>query len=365
MKTIAFYLPQFHPIPENDKWWGKGFTEWYNVRKARALFEGHRQPQIPGELGYYDLRDNETRHKQETLARKYGIDAFCYYHYWFNGKQLLETPLAKLLNDRDCTMPFCLCWANENWSRAWDGKDREILMEQTYSPEDHQRHAEHLCDLFKDNRYLKSKNKPIFIIYRVGMIPDAAAFIQILNETAKKTGFDGVRVFAVRNHSCNVPDEKLAAWGIQDIVDFEPNSHDFPKRSLIGKSVRFLQRKWNSFAKKWRGPEFYSILKIDYKAVVENTLSLYRTLSEHHYPTVFPNWDNSPRRKAATIIQNDSPEEFANWTCAAAKIIRKRPENSQFLFVNAWNEWAESAHLEPDQEMGFSFLEAFKKGLEC
>ena len=364
MKTIAFYLPQFHPIPENDKWWGKGFTEWHNVRKAKSLFKGHRQPQVPGELGYYDLRNNETRHKQAELAQKYGIGAFCYYHYWFNGKQLLETPVTQMLADSDCNMPFCLCWANENWSRAWDGKDREILMEQTYSLEDHQAHSEHLCKIFTDRRYLKSEGKPVFIIYRIGKIPDAERFIHILNEAAIKAGFNGVRVFAVRYPSCNIPDETLATWGINDIVDFEPNAKDIPRNSIIGKAFRLGQRAWNSFAKKWKGPEFYSILKIDYKSVVQKALRLYESQNDRHYPTVFPNWDNSPRRKAAVIIQNDSPDDFAQWVHSAADILRKRPEEDQFLFINAWNEWAEGAHLEPDQEMGRSFLEAFKKGIE-
>ena len=365
MKTIAFYLPQFHPIPENDKWWGDGFTEWHNVRKARALFRGHRQPQVPAELGYYDLRNDEIRHKQAELAKKFGISAFCYYHYWFNGKQLLETPIKRMLADRECAMPFCLCWANENWSRAWDGKDREILMAQTYSPEDNQRHSEHLCEIFKDNRYLKSDGKPIFIIYRIGKIPQVEEFIRILNETATKNGFDGVRIFAVRNPTCNVPDEKLAAWGIHDIVDFEPNTDDFPHRSTSGKLIRLFQRKWNSFAKIWHGPELYSILRVNYNSVVKNALKLYESLGAHHHPTVFPNWDNSPRRKAATIIQNDSPEDFAEWVRGATSIVKKRPEENQFLFVNAWNEWAESAHLEPEQPMGTAFLEAFKKGIEC
>lgn len=364
MKTIAFYLPQFHPIPENDKWWGEGFTEWHNVRKAKALFKGHRQPQVPGELGYYDLRDNVIRHKQAQLAHKYGIDAFCYYHYWFNGKQLLETPVTKMLSDDECDMPFCLCWANENWSRAWDGKNREILMEQTYNLEDHQKHAEHLCEIFKDSRYLKSDGRPVFIIYRIGKIPNAAEFVRILNETSQKAGFDGVRIFAVRNPTYDVPDETLRTWGISDIVDFEPNAKDFPKRSMVGKTIRLLQRKWNSFAKIWQGPEFYSVLRVPYKSVVENALKLYDTLGENHYPTVFPNWDNSPRRKAATIIQSESPDDFAVWVRSAAEILRKRPKEKQFLFINAWNEWAESAHLEPDQETGTSFLEAFKRGIE-
>lgn len=367
MKSIAFYLPQYHPIKENNLWWGEGFTEWHNVSRAKTLFRGHRQPQIPGELGFYDLRLNETRHEQIALAKEHGIDAFCYYHYWFGGKQLLETPLNKMLADLECDFPFCLCWANETWSRAWDGKDREILMEQTYSHEDNVKHAKFLCNIFRDHRYLKSNGKPIIIIYRVGRMPDPADFVKVINEEAIAAGFPGVRIFAVRNFSCDVPDETLASYGIHDIVDFQPNNNDFPKRSAIGKGIRLMQRLWNATAKKVGLPEVYSVLRMDYKKVASNALKIYNDFAkeygERHYPTVFPNWDNSPRRKAATIIQNDNPEDFAAWVSAAANIVRNRSEENQFLFVNAWNEWAESAHLEPEQKFGRAFLEAFKKGI--
>ena len=363
MKTIAFYLPQFHPIKENNKWWGGGFTEWHNVSRAKPLFKGHRQPQIPDELGFYDLRCTETRHQQIALAKEYGIDAFCYYHYWFNGKQLLETPLNKMLADKDSDLPFCLCWANETWSRAWDGNDREILMQQTYSDEDNVEHAKHLCKIFADERYLKIEGKPIFIIYRVGRMQDPKKFVDVLESEAVAQGLPGVRVFAVRNFSCDVSDEELAKAGIHDIVDFQPNNTEFPKRSLVGKGYRFLQRLWNSAAKKLGMSEVYSVLRLNYKGVAQNVLKLYEKFGDNHYPTVFPNWDNSPRRKGATIIQNDNPEDFANWVHRTAEIVRKRPPQKQFLFVNAWNEWAESAHLEPEREKGRAFLEAFKKGI--
>lgn len=364
MKTIAFYLPQFHPIPENNRWWGEGFTEWFNVCRAKPLFKGHRQPRLPAELGFYDLRCDETRREQARMARQFGIDAFCYYHYWFNGKELLETPLQKMLADKECDIPFCLCWANETWSRAWDGKDREILIEQTYNRADDQNHARHLCEIFKDERYLKSQGKPVFIIYRVGKLDAPADFVKTLDEAAKNAGFSGVRVFAVRNFACDVSDEQLASYGIEDIVDFQPNNTEYPSRSALGKGIRFLQRKWNDLAKKIGLPEVYSVLRLNYADVARNALALYKNFSERHYPTVFPNWDNSPRRKAATIIQNDRPEDFAEWVHEASSILRKRPEEHQFLFVNAWNEWAESAHLEPDAKMGKAFLQAFKQGLD-
>lgn len=363
MKTIAFYLPQFHPIPENNLWWGAGFTEWHNVSAARPMFRGHRQPQVPGALGYYDLRCDETRHEQARLARSSGIDAFCYYHYWFGGKQLLETPLNKMLDDKGCDMPFCLCWANETWSRAWDGKESEVLIQQAYSEEDDRKHAEHLVQIFKDSRYLKSDSKPIFIIYRVGKMDSPARFVRILNEAAHAEGFPGVRIFAVRNFACDVPDDVLKTYGIEDIVDFQPNNTEYPRRSAIGKGIRFLQRCWNSLAKKKGLPQVNSVLRLKYNDVARNALAIYGTLGQYHYPTVFPNWDNSPRRKAATVIQNDHPEDFARWVREAASIVRKRPERNQFLFVNAWNEWAESAHLEPERKYGDAFLKAFKEGI--
>jgi lipopolysaccharide biosynthesis protein len=363
MKTIAFYLPQFHPIPENNLWWGAGFTEWHNVSAARPMFRGHRQPQVPGALGYYDLRCDETRHEQAELAKSSGIDAFCYYHYWFGGKQLLETPLNKMLDDKGCDMPFCLCWANETWSRAWDGNESEVLIQQAYSEEDDRKHAEYLVQIFKDSRYLKSEGKPVFIIYRVGKMDDPARFVQILDEAARSEGFPGVRVFAVRNFACDVDDNTLHSYGIEDIVDFQPNNTEYPRRSLFGKGVRFLQRCWNSLARKAGLPQVNSVLRLKYNDVSRNALALYGTLGQNHYPTVFPNWDNSPRRKAATVIQNDNPEDFARWVSKAASIVRKRPERNQFLFVNAWNEWAESAHLEPERKYGDAFLKAFKEGI--
>lgn len=363
MKTIAFYLPQFHAIPENDSWWGKGFTEWTNVKKASALFPGHRQPQVPGTLGYYDLNSDETRMAQAELAKSHGIDAFCYYHYWFEGKQLLEMPVNKMLKNKAIDMPFCICWANETWSRAWDGQEKEILMEQKYSDDDDVNHAKHLCEIFSDSRYLKIEGKPLFVIYRVANLPNPKHFVDALKAEAQKCGFEDVLIMAVRNFASNVPDEKLSQWGIHDIIDFEPNPEEFPKRSLLGKGWRWMQRQWNALARKVGLPQVNSILRVPYNKVAENAIALYKDFSDSHYPTVFPNWDNSPRRKAATIIQNDNPQDFEKWVKTATKLLQKRPEQKQLLFVNAWNEWAESAHLEPDAATGAGFLEAFKRGI--
>ncbi len=376
MKSIAFYLPQFHPIPENDLWWGEGFTEWHNVTRAKTLFKGHRQPQIPGKLGFYDLRCEETQLEQIALAKEFCIDAFCYYHYWFGNQQLLETPLKKMLNNPQADFPFCVCWANETWSRTWDGKEKEILIAQTYEEKHFEAHADYLCSLFKDARYLKINGEPIFVIYRLANIPKPEIFLDILRKKANDAGFSNIRIFAVRNFADNSLDSKFMSLGIKDIIDFAPNPNDFPKRSVVGKGIRFLQRLYNSFAKKIHLPEVYSVLRLPYNQTAEAALEKTKSFSSNdavpepndaapkHHPTIFPNWDNSPRRRAATIIQNDSPENFENWTAAAAKFVRSRNENDQFLFINAWNEWAESAHLEPERKFGLAFLEAFRQGLK-
>ena len=362
MKKIAFYLPQFHPIPENDAWWGKGFTEWTNVRRARPLFKGHLQPQEPGELGEYDLRDDRVRLEQIALAKSHGVDAFCYYSYWFLGKTLLETPLRRLLAQPGADFPFCLCWANETWSRAWDGREREILIEQRYSAADDAAYAEYLCGIFSDPRYLKVEGKPVFLIYRLQNLPDPKRFLSALRAAAEQKGFPGVRVFAVLNFSCRMTDEEIAELGIDDVADFQPNPADFPPRGLCGKGIRFLQRLWNGAARRLGAPQVHSVLRVPYRSLVERVCAGYGRGSLNHCPVVFPNWDNSPRRKAATVIQNDDPAAFEEWTRRAAEFVRSKPERDRFLFVNAWNEWAESAHLEPDRRSGRAFLEAFARG---
>ncbi|MFA6837078.1 MAG: glycoside hydrolase family 99-like domain-containing protein [Fibrobacteraceae bacterium] len=360
MKALAFYLPQFHPTPENNRWWGPGFSEWHNVSKAKPLFKGHRQPQIPADLGFYDLRCEDTRREQVELAKAYGIDGFCYYHYWFSGKRLLNEPFDRMLHDKT-SLPFCLCWANETWSRTWDGKERDILIKQEYSEEDFRAHARFLAPIFKDPRYIQINGEPLFLIYCLGNIPDIDRALNTFRTEFQKCGIDKVHLCAVRSISMSLDESALLRLGISDIVDFEPNPANFPPRKIMGKGFRFLQRIWNQLF-----PAFAvnSILRLSYKAVAQNALARYSKPScITHYPTVFPNWDNSPRRKAATIIQNPAPELFEDWVRRAKSVAERNPPEQQFLFINAWNEWAESAHLEPDRNMGHSYLEALRKGL--
>ena len=221
LRAIAFYLPQFHPIPENDEWWGKGFTEWTNVSKANPLFEGHYQPHIPGELGYYDLRSPQTRKAQAKLAREYGIHGFCYYHYWFNGKLLLNQPLDEVLASGEPEFPFCLCWANEDWTRAWDGRSGEVLIGQAYNHDDDRAHMRYLAPIFTDNRYIRVGGKPLFLVYRANRMPDPKKTAELWREEARSLGIGELYLCRVESF----PDEHAdpAAIGFDASVEFQPD----------------------------------------------------------------------------------------------------------------------------------------------
>ena len=361
MKSIAFYLPQFHPTAENNAWWGAGFTEWHNVSKAKPLFRGHRQPRQPGELGYYDLRCADTRHEQAKLARLHGIDAFCYYHYWFHGKRLLHEPLDRMLTEAG-DFPFCLCWANEHWARTWDGKEKSVLMAQNYSESDNIAHIRWLIEALRDPRYLRVQGRPLFLLYKIDDIPDFARMQAVWRAELQAAGLPDLYWCAVRGTRMDLDDPSLLALGVDAVVDFHPAQQCIPPRNPLGKGWRMLQRVWNRWARRLRLPEVNSVLRVSYRAYRDLALvALSRKTVLPHFPCVFPNWDNSPRKKEATIFQNDSPEDFALWVAQTRKALEERPVDEQLLFVNAWNEWAESAHLEPDQKMGRGFLEAFAK----
>lgn len=220
-RFIAFYLPQYHPIPENDEWWGNGFTEWTNVRKAQPRFPGHYQPHVPGPLGYYDLRDPKARAAQADLAREYGIHGFCYYHYWFNGKRLLETPLNEVLRTGEPDFPFCLCWANENWTRRWDGKDHLVLMEQHYSSEDDVKHIRSLFKVFDDKRYIRINGKPLFLVYRIQNMPDPARTADIWRNEARRAGIGELYLAQVEATRYNHPNPFTNHFDAE--VEFAPD----------------------------------------------------------------------------------------------------------------------------------------------
>ncbi|MFZ0927796.1 MAG: glycoside hydrolase family 99-like domain-containing protein [Syntrophobacteraceae bacterium] len=337
-KLLAFYLPQFHPIPENDAWWGKGFTEWTNVAKARPLFEGHYQPHIPSDLGFYDLRIADTRKAQADLAKEYGIYGFCYYHYWFNGRRLLELPFAEVLASGEPDFPFCLCWANENWTRAWDGQHKDVLTEQTYSEEDDRTHIRWLLDAFRDKRYIRINNRPLLLIYSATKHPNARRMTQIWREEA-----------------CRKSEELYLCK-----VESFPEEHSHPKLSGFDASIEF-QPEWGNFFTSTVLPNGHMVF--DYPALVQRMIS--KPVPPYkRYPCVTPMWDNSARRKTSSVIlHNSSPEQYQKWLGAVIGKLDTLNLDERIVFINGWNEWGEGNHLEPDARHGRGYLEATRMAL--
>lgn len=350
MRPIAFYLPQYHPIPENDKWWGEGFTEWTNVRKAVPRFPGHFQPHAPGKLGYYDLRSPDARQAQADLAREYGIHGFCYYHYWFNGKRLLETPFNEALRSGKPDFPFCLCWANENWTRRWDGEEREVLMAQDYSHEDDLEHIESLIPAFRDERYIRVNGKPLFLVYKTNLLPDPKKTTEIWREAARKAGIGELYLVRVENWFLGY-DPQPEEIGFDAAAEFAPHW------GSLGPEVPEKIALYDEF--RGSNPRIY-----DYDNIMLKMLARQKP-DYKMFRGVFPSWDNSPRRKNEPIIfLNSSPEKYAFWL---SQIARYTMENfagdERLVFINAWNEWGEGCHLEPDERYGLSHLEATRLAL--
>ncbi len=364
MKIISFYLPQYHPIPENDAWWGKGFTEWVSVARARPRFKGHHQPQIPADLGFYDLRLEETRIAQAELAAEHGISAFCYYHYWFNGKMLLDRPFNEVLKSGKPDFPFCLCWANENWTRSWDGMHQDILMAQDYNARDRIEHIHWLCNAFKDSRYIKVNNRPLFLIYRTDNIPDLPERIRDWRKIVREHGFDDIYLCSVRSNFDQMDERAVIAAGFDAIVEFQPYYKDLPGRSL---SVFLKLAFTNSYNKIISGLGLQSYLPLmnenniySYKKLADKAMAKPHPDGYKKFPCVTPSWDNSARKRRANIVQNDDPLQFGEWLLNAFTRSEKYGEDEKIVFINAWNEWAEGCHLEPDVKNGRKFLSAIK-----
>ncbi len=356
LKTIAIHLPQFHPIPENDAWWGKGFTEWTNVAKAKPLFDGHYQPHIPADLGFYDLRLEESRVAQAALAQEYGIDGFCYYHYWFNGKRLLNRPLDDMLRSKKPDFPFMLCWANENWSRRWDGDDRQVLMRQDYSAEDDRQHIRFLIEhFFSDPRYIRVDGKPFFLIYRPQLFPDIRRTIELWRGQAKETGAGDLYIGYMQSFGFREAPEK---FGFDCAVEFEP---DFGLAQTLRKKPSIINRVLNRLGKRQPAMQNTILSYGDYVALKLGDTAK----SPSTFKSVSPMWDNSPRRKRdAVIFQGSTPELYGQWLRHAAKVAMASRQTNQFLFINAWNEWAEGNHLEPCQRWGRKYLESTLSAIE-
>lgn len=346
-RVIAYYLPQFHPIPENDQWWGKGFTEWTNVKKAKPLFRGHMQPRVPADLGYYDLRDPNVREAQAELARQAGVEGFCYWHYWFgNGKRLLERPFNEVLETGRPSLPFCLGWANESWSGIWHGAPDKILIEQTYPGEqDFIDHFHFLLRAFKDSRYIRIDDKPLFLIYRPLNSEKIKNIISLWQKMAVENGLPGIHFVG---HTDKPEEQKklILEYGFDSVTPF--------RLSRSAKSATPLVHRWlNRF--RWR------LLRSAYKDVIE-TLIHKDDASEDVMPCVMPGWDNSPRSGVrARIIEDSTPELFEKHVKHALSLVEGK--KNKIIFLKSWNEWAEGNYVEPDSLYGTEYLEALRRNL--
>jgi glycosyltransferase involved in cell wall biosynthesis len=349
VRLIAFYLPQFHPIPENDAWWGKGFTEWRNVAQARPLFPGHYQPHMPADLGFYDLRLPETRKWQAELAKSAGIHGFCYYHYWFNGKRLLHRPLEEILASGEPDFPFALCWANDPWSRRWDGRDDDLLQAQEYSHEDDIAHIRWLMSALKDPRAITVDGKPMFLVYRALHLPDPARTCETWREEAGRAGLAGLHLVAVET-----------AWDLErDATDL-----GFDAKVLFHPQFGWLM----THVANERGGRLVVDGKPDLQVydyeTVRQAINELSAVNYRRYESVFPGWDNTPRvADKGVVIYGATPTSYETWLRDAIARARAAPAPHRLIFVNAWNEWAEGCHLEPDLLNGRAYLQATRAAI--
>jgi lipopolysaccharide biosynthesis protein len=365
VRPIALYLPQFHPVPENDEWWGPGFTEWTNVAKARPRYPGHYQPHIPADLGFYDLRLPETRAAQADLARRYGIHGFCYYHYWFNGRRILERPINEVLATGEPDMPFMLCWANENWTRSWDGTDHLVLLNQNYSEADDRAHVRSLLPYFEDDRYIKVDGRPVFVIYKDAHLPDAARTTETFRDEARRHGME---LYLCRfDRDTGTRPETPETLGFDAAIEFQPLSKSM---------ARYVTRNPYLALPKYLRPENYvrKLFAAGFKRPLDAYRS-YRAFADFDlaspkapykaFPGVSPGWDNTARRKSgATIFYGSTPAVFQHWVSEKVRTFEPFGPEEDFLFVNAWNEWAEGNHLEPCRRWGHQYLEALRSGVQ-
>jgi len=339
VRLIAFYLPQFHPVAENDRWWGPGFTDWRNVVRASPLFDGHYQPHLPGELGFYDLRIDEVRRRQVEMARAHGIHGFCYYYYWFNGRRILEHPLDRYVADPSIDFPFCICWANENWSRRWDGGNSEVLLVQEHDTASDMKFIRDVIPLFKDPRYIRVNGMPLLVLYRADLLKFPAQTAAGWREECEKAGLPGVHLCAAQTFEISDP----RPFGFDSACEFPPHRH------AVGQITQDLRGLPGNF-KGW---------VCDYELVARHSL----TAPVPDYPLyrgLFPGWDNSARkREQALVFHNADPHRYEYWLRGLVEYTRQNLVGDQrMIFINAWNEWAEGAHLEPDLKYGPAYLEA-------
>ena len=339
-KLIAFYLTQFHPTAENDEWWGRGFTEWTNVTKAGPLYDSHYQPHLPTDLGFYDLRVKQTRLDQIEMAKKYGIEGFCYHYYWFSGRRILNEPLDAILADSDHDMPFCLNWANENWTRRWDAADHEVLIAQKYLPDDDLNFIKDLVPFFRDPRYIRVDGKPFFTVYRPQHLPDARKTLTVWRDYCRTVGIGEIYLTAALSHG-NVD---YAQYGFDGGVEFPPHNLRSANKN---EEVDFY--------------ESFSGNAMQYHDIAQGYIDRrYEDRCSNVFRSVFPSWDNTARTgKRALITLNGTPKNYEYWLKESFRRTQNDyPGQERLIFINAWNEWAEGCHLEPDRVYGHQFLEA-------
>ena len=345
--VVAFYLPQYHQIPENDEWWGKGFTDWTNVRRAQPLFKGHDQPRIPTTLGYYDLQDIEVHHQQAALAQSYGVSAFCYYAYWFGGRRLLERPLELVGANPDLGMPYVICWANEPWSRRWDGSEHEVLMEQRHAPDRDAEFIDAIAAHLADTRYVRVNGKPLLLVYRAGLLDDPLRTTDLMRERASSLGLGELFLAMMQTFDAWEP----FGFGFDAAVEFPPHG---VAPSRIAAALR-------------KAPPSLSMSTADgadFRDAI--MLSLSRPVPAFPwYRGVMTAWDNTARKGArGTVYINATPDLFGRWLEEALHCTYLfRPPGERFVFINAWNEWAEGAYLEPDVSHGYAYLEAVQRAI--
>jgi len=362
-RIIAFYLPQFHPIPENDEWWGKGFTEWTNVGRAKPLFRGHYQPRVPADLGYYDLRLPEVREAQAELAREAGIEGFCYWHYWFgNGKRLLERPFNEVLESGKPDFPFCLGWGNHSWeAKDWNREDADrqniILIEQTYQGEDdYKEHFNFVLKAFKDPRYLKHNNKPIFYIFNAIELPDN--FIKLWNKWAKEAGFEnGIYFIAnVINDKNTVKSKNEILPKGFDAISYTRTSALYFKNNKFGKALFRIRGIINLLI--FKKP----IFAIEYKKAYPYFVGE-EEKEEDVIPFILPNWDHTPRSgRKRTVLLNSTPKLFKEHVKDVLRVVSQK--ENKLVFLKSWNEWAEGNYMEPDLKFGKGYIRALRETLD-
>ncbi|MDO4179036.1 MAG: glycoside hydrolase family 99-like domain-containing protein [Phascolarctobacterium sp.] len=371
MKVIAFYLPQYHRIPENDRWWGEGFTEWTNLKKARPLFEGHYQPRVPLNGNYYNLLEDDVKVWQCKIAREHGIYGFCFYHYWFDGKMLLEKPMEQYLANPKCDLPFCICWANEHWTNAWVSKKDSVLIEQRYGERDQWvEHFNYFLPFFLDERYIKEDGKPLVVIYRPELIDVLNDMLDCWQEKAIENGLPGL-VFAYQHVSYdNITDKDDSRF--KYAIEYQPGYAQRDMDSDLFKSLKKIKGNINLFLEKHLKVtvDIHKLISSDQRLNITDYDAVWESLlkrvppSEKYIPGAFVDWDNSPRRgDGGRIFVGGNPEKFESYfkrlIDRATRVYKK-----DYIFVFAWNEWTEGGYLEPDEKYGYGYLEAIKKALE-